>query len=320
MEIIRSDGYARTMREEVLPFLDKKRQSGTFERKAGEPIYYEHFEADAPRAAVVLVHGFTEGIDKFRETALYFLMEGYSVWMLQQREHGRSFRSTGDQNLICIRNYKDLVEDLHYFVRQVVRKAPENQGMPLYLFAHSMGGGVGGCCLEMYPEDFEKAILSSPMMELNTGGTPIWAAAAYARLAIATGRGAMPMPGSAAFSGRPDFENSCTNCRERYEFWFEEQKARRENQMCVTAVATAYQFLQLIRYVVRPANIQRIKAQVLLLQAGDDNMVAPGGQEQFIRLFKGGKLVKFPEAKHEIYMGTDETLRRYWNEIFAFLG
>ena len=330
MEIISSAGYAQTMDNEVLPYLAARRQSGTFERKKGEPLYYEHFTADLPVATLVLVHGFTEGIDKFRETVFYFLTAGYHVWIFQQREHGKSFRSTGDPDLICIRDYQDLVEDLHAFVTTVVKKPQDKtQGdtrkrlqeeLPLYLFGHSMGGGVSACYLEQYPDDFSKAVLSSPMMALHSGGMPVWAGAAYAKLSILTGRAAAVLPGSLPFSGKPDFENSCTNCRERYEYWFREQKARRENQMCLTAVATAYQFLRLTRFVTDPKNTQRVKADVLLLQAGKDTMVAPGGQEKFIhQIGSRGKLVRFPDAKHEIYLGKDETLMRYWKEILAFL-
>ena len=114
MDIIRSVRYAETMKNEVLPYLASRKEDGTFERRKGEPIYYEHFTADQPHASVVLVHGFTEGIDKFRETVFYFLTAGYHVWLIQQREHGKSFRSTKDHNLIYIRDFQDLVEDLHY--------------------------------------------------------------------------------------------------------------------------------------------------------------------------------------------------------------
>ncbi len=278
MKIISAAEYQEKMTQEVIPFLAARRRSGSFERREGEPLYFERLEAEHPAASVVLVHGYSEGIDKFRESAYYVLHMGMNVWLIQQREHGRSFRSTDDPDLICIRDYRDLVEDLHFFVSRIVKKDPAGKDLPLYLYGHSMGGGVSTCYLEQYPDDFKKAVLSSPMLELNAGGTPVWAAAAYAKLTILMGKGAGYAPGSAPFTGREDFENACTTCRERYDFWLEEQKAHRENQMCVMALSTVYQFLQLTRFASSPKNTARIKADVLLFRAGKDTLVAPGGQ------------------------------------------
>ena len=239
--------------------------------------------------------------------------------MLQQREHGKSCRSTNDPYLVHIENYGDLVEDLHGFVTQIVKPAAASRGLPLFLFAHSMGGGVGTCCLERYPDDFQKAVLSSPMLEMNAGGTPIWAAQLYAKVLIFLGKGSNYMPGSAGYSMTPDFENSCTTCRERYDYWFEQEKSHKEFQTCACAVRTAMEFLRLTQEAVNPENCKKVPADVLLLQAGRETIVGTGGQEAFIGEISHGKLVRFPQAKHEIYREKDEILVPYWREILAFL-
>ena len=319
MEIIRDNEYLNVMKQDVEPYLNNRRETGTFERLQGQPLYYEHFTADYPAASVVLVHGFSEGIDKFRETVWYFLQNGFHVWLLQQREHGKSYRSTKDPYLIYIDDYGKLIEDLHAFVTDVVKPAVRKEGLPLYLFGHSMGGGVSACLLERYPDDFKKAVLSSPMLEMNAGGTPVWAAALYAKLLIFLGRGQNYMPGTAGFSMEPDFENSCTTCRERYDEWFGEQKAHKEWQMCASAVRTALEFLRLTQEAVNPSGCRKVTADVLLLQAGKDTMVGSGGQDAFITQIPHGKKVQFPKAKHEIYREKAEILETYWREILAFL-
>ncbi|MBQ8306238.1 MAG: alpha/beta hydrolase [Blautia sp.] len=320
MELLGEKNYQKLMDSIVIPFLDTRKKAGTFEPVKGQKLYYEHFRADEPVGIVVMLHGFSEAIDKLKETAYYFVREGFHVWMLQQREHGRSFRSTDDPALIHIVNYEDLVRDLHLFVETVVKKNPEASRFPRYLFAHSMGGGVSSRCLEEYPDDFEKAVLSSPMLELNTGGTPVWAAAAYSNLMRLLGRGKAYMPGSAPFSGKEDFANSASNCRERYLYWLSRQRKHPEFQMCVSAIATGIQFLRLTREATLPENCAKVKAQVLLFQAGHDTFVSPGGQDTFIRqIGKKGRIVRMPDAKHEIYLSKNEDLRRYWEEILAFL-
>ena len=104
-------------------------------------------------------------------------------------------------------------------------------------------------------------------------------AVGFARLMIRLGKGSSYMPGSAPFSEKPDFENSCTTCPERYDDYFEASISDPELQMCAPSVQTSLQFLLLTREVMKPENIKKVKAKVLLLQAGLDNMVLPGAQD-----------------------------------------
>lgn len=319
MKVLSSENYAETMRTDILPQLMVRKQTGTFERVKGQPLFYEHYRADHARGTLVLVHGFSESIAKFREMVWYFLQDGLNVWLLQQREHGKSFRSTPDRSLIYIEDYNDLVEDLHFFITRIVQKGPDETG-PLYLYAHSMGGGVSACLLGRYPLLVRKALLSSPMLQMSSPDTPVWAARLYSSLLVWLGRGKQHLPGSAPFSDMPDFENSCAASPERYAFWFERRKGHPEEQMSVCAVRTALQFLYLTQEAVSPASCKKITAPVLLMQAGNDTVVGAEGQALFIaRLGSLGQLMRFPKAKHEIYLSQDDTLQTYLDEVLAFL-
>ena len=318
MRLLSSENYAEQMKNIVLPYLTARKEEGTWERIPGQKLYFEYFKADIPKGTVVMVHGFTEAIEKYYENVWYFLQEGYHVWLFQQRGHGKSFRGILDKTLVYIEHFEDLIKDLNSFIKGKVLKDPGTIH-PLIYFGHSMGGGVGGCYLEKFPEVFDKAILSSPMMELSSGSAPVWAAASYARLMGALKRDKSPMPGSLPFSGIPDFEKSCSNCRERFEYWFSRQKAEPDYQMCVTPIRTAFEFLRLTRFVTDPENCKKVRAKTLLLQAGKDFVVKNGGQDRFIGLIKNGRKVVFPNAKHEIYMGQDSDLKVYWKTIMDFL-
>ncbi len=330
LNIIKDKEYRNAMQQTVLPFLNAQKEKGSFARVSGQNLNYEHFPAlpgnAAPAGDIVMVHGFTENISKLYETAWYFLNSGFRVWLLQQRGHGASYRTVKDPSLVHIRNYKDLVEDLHYFVAEIVRPALAAEtaaaggaGSPLYLFGHSMGGGVSALYLERYPDDFKKAILSSPMLEISAGNIPVPVAVGFARLMIRLRKGNTYMPGSTPFSEKPDFENSCTTCPERYNDYFEAALSDPELQMSAPSVQTSLQFLYITREAMKPSNIKKVKAKVLLLQAGLDNMVLPGAQDSFISQVADGRIVRFPEAKHEIYRCCDTTLERYWDAILSFL-
>ncbi len=314
------ENYAARMDGEVIPYLRERMKDGFIETVKGQPLYYRFYKADEPKAAAVMLHGFTEGIGKFNEMVWYFLQNGFNVWQLQQREHGRSWRSVEDLRVVNIDDFSQLVRDLHGFVTDVVRKHESSAGLPMVLYAHSMGGGVGACYLEEYPADFGKAVLSSPMLAMNSGNMPVWAAEGYARLMKAIGKGTSWMPGSAPFSGEEDLENSCSDCLPRYRYWLEQQKKDAQQQMSICTMGTALEFLKLTRFAVSPSHVSAVRAEVLVFQAGLDNMVAPEGQETFVRLLgERGQLVRFPEAKHEIYMCKDVILEEYLDKLFRFL-
>ena len=322
MEIIRADAaYAKTMDEKVVPYLAERCREGWSRTHKGDgQLYYRQYISDEGRGTIVLLHGLTEGIDKFRETVYYFLTGGYHVWLLQQREHGRSVRSTEDISVVNITDFREMVRDVRVFVREIVKKSPLTDPEKLYLFGHSMGGGVSACYLEAYPEDFKKAVLSSPMLEITSAPIPLPAAKAFANLMIAVGKGASRMPGANPFSDVPDFENSCGNSPERYAYWFDQMKAEPAYQMCIPSVATTLQLFRLTQFARQKEMCKKVRAQVLLMQAGKDTMVLPGGQETFIaQIGEHGRIARFPEAKHEIYLCTDEILEEYWKEILAFL-
>ena len=50
-------------------------------------------------------------------------------------------------------------------VRDIVRN--ENPGKKMVLYAHSMGGAIGALVLEQYPELFDCAVLTSPMLKMK---------------------------------------------------------------------------------------------------------------------------------------------------------
>ena len=79
MHWITEDRYDEVMQTEVEPYLAQRRESGLDARVKGQPIYYEHYRADHPKGVIVISHGFTESITKFRESIYYMLQQGYEV-------------------------------------------------------------------------------------------------------------------------------------------------------------------------------------------------------------------------------------------------
>ena len=90
--LVHSENYSVFMNEQVLPYLEARRQNETLKTPDQISLYTSFFTADDCRGTVMLLHGFTENIEKFSEVIYGFLKEGFSVCTLDQRGHGRSYR------------------------------------------------------------------------------------------------------------------------------------------------------------------------------------------------------------------------------------
>lgn len=142
---------------------------GYFQGEDGKPIYYEYWTCPNPKGSVVVVHGMSEFTKKYYELTHYLLTVGYNVFLYDQRGHGLSHRDTDRPELLHINSFDQLVSDLECYLRQIVCKAAD---VPLYLYAHSMGGAVGALHLARYPDRFRKAVLTSPLIAPRMNDLP----------------------------------------------------------------------------------------------------------------------------------------------------
>ena len=155
--------------------------------------------ADRPRAHVVLLHGFTEFPEKYRELCRYLRQAGCTVWLPVLRGHGQG-------GIVHVDRFEDYVRDIACFLRDIVPERP-------LLFGHSMGGGVAARLLQERPDCAARAVLCSPMLCPQTGRAPHWLALGCARMLLRRGE----REKSPLFSGAydPNAEFSCSGCTSR---------------------------------------------------------------------------------------------------------
>lgn len=313
-EIIREEDYQETMDREVSPYLIRSRKTGTLATDGAE-IYYETYVNPEEKASIVISHGFCEFCGKYEEVIYYFLKQGYSVFIMEHRGHGRSSRMVEDLSKIYIETYNDYVKDFHRFVTDIVQR--ESKTGILVLFAHSMGGAIGALMLEHYPKLFTCAILSSPMLEVDIGRYSNRAAWLLFSIASMNRRTKKFAPGERGFQQEPQFEKSCAMSKPRYMRVFEERKKDTRFQTSGATYAWVAASLKAVRILQK--NAYRVKIPVLLFQAENDTTVKPGGQNLFAQNSKQTTLVVAKGAKHEIFNGTDEIIADYYPRIFSFI-
>ncbi len=317
MRWIAEDRYEELMQTEVGPYLAARRETGFDERVPGQPVYYEHYRADAPRGVIVISHGFTESVTKFAESIYYMLQAGFEVWGPDHRGHGRSYRANGNPLVVHADRFEDYVEDLRHLTETLVKPAAGE--LPVYLYCHSMGGCVGAWTIESYPELFCKAVLSSPMLGLSFGKIPLPVAYAFACVKARGEQGKEPLSPVTQFP-EETYADSAANSEPRFRWYYGKKLADPRLQTCAASARWGREAIRACRRVSSPGQIARIRIPVLLFQAEKDVFVKNAAQDAFAAKAKTCRLVKMPGLRHEIYINEGEGLRNYWEQIFAFYG
>ena len=89
-----------------------------------------------PKAIVQFAHGMSEYKERYLPLMEYLSKDGYVCVINDHRGHGKSVRDEHDLGYFYKSGGYSLVEDLHQ-ITEMIKK--EYEGLPLYLFGHSMG-------------------------------------------------------------------------------------------------------------------------------------------------------------------------------------
>lgn len=308
--------YKEDMIGKVEPTLKDKLKHGYVFGKNNLKLYYEKFIVENPKANIVICHGFGECAEKYYELIYYFIQEGYSVFIVEHRGHGRSQRLGIDKSQINVENFNYYVEDFKTFIDEIV--IPSGKNKELLLFAHSMGGGIGTVFLEEYTNYFKAAVLSSPMHEINTGKISKSLASIISKSMKVFGMKKKYLPGQTTYTGEKDFEGSATSSRERYEYLYQKIKENEAYQTGGSSVLWYLESLKATKNLVKEENASKVKIPVLLFQTEYDTYVNPEGQNKFASYAQNCQLIQIKKSKHESYFEKDEISLSVIEKILLF--
>ena len=133
----------------------------TFKGEEDTDIYvykYEPIEKENINGIVQISHGMSEEAGRYKRFANYLTNNGYIVYINDHRGHGKSAENI---NRIGILAQKDgihcIVKDLNKLTKII---KTENNGLPIFLFSHSMGSFAAQKYIIDYSEDIDGVILS----------------------------------------------------------------------------------------------------------------------------------------------------------------
>ncbi|GAA0076312.1 alpha/beta hydrolase [Clostridium sp. CTA-5] len=314
---IAEDDYEKGMKEVVEPYLNDKREEGYLEIDENTKLYYQKYKVENSKATIVINHGFGESLEKYREIIYYFLNEGYSVYGLEDRGHGRSGSlGIADKSQINIKDFNCYVSDLKKFLNDIVK--PEAGKEKMFLFAHSMGGAIGSKFLEDYPDYFDAAILNAPMLEIDTGNVPEFIAKSISWIYTTFSLGNKYAATQGAYNSENNLEKSCTSSDARYQYYYDIVSNNKDFQRGGASYNWLRTSLNATKEIIEKENASKVEIPVLLFQAEKDTYVKPRGQNIFAQNAKNCKTVLSVGSKHEIYREKDSVLKSYLNQVFNF--
>jgi acylglycerol lipase len=131
-----------------------------FEGVGGVRLFGQSWLPDRqPRAVVVIAHGAGEHSGRYAHVAARLIDEGYAVYALDHRGHGRS----GGPRAVVDR-MDSAVADLDQLITTA---ASEQPGVPIFLLGHSMGGTIALRYAIAHQDRLTGLILSGPLAALE---------------------------------------------------------------------------------------------------------------------------------------------------------
>ncbi len=314
VQIIDERNYFSLMTEKVEPYLASKRSDGTFLSADGLTLHYEQYDKKLSRGTVVILHGFTESAEKFRETAYYFRKSGFSVFSLDLRGHGKSEHRSGKPERVETDNFDLYREDLEIFMNEVVK--PLTGDKKIYFYTHSLGSTVALLYMMKNPYAVHKAVLSSPMICGNMG-MPVAVAGTVAKIICLFGGKNISAPGRCVFDKEQTAETGDASSQARFDYYHGKRKREPLYQTSGPSFGWVKASLTARDKILSPQYIKMLKTKLLIFKPEEDKQLLGEYTDKFASMARV-KVKKAENSRHEIFMSGDETLKWYFDEIIEF--
>lgn len=267
---------------------------------------------------VIFLNGRADFTERYFETMGDIQRRGFHVAGFDWRGQGGSQRLLKDHLRGHVRSFREYDEDLRAVMESVVLK---NCPGPYYAIGHSTGGHILLRALSRQTW-FTKAIVTSPLMELQYGTWPKAVAFALALVATAFGFGWAYLPGfkKPPFLKRGFEDNILTSDPKR---WARDERILEEHPTLGVGgptyawlVATILSLKDLHK---RRRN-QGLNCPVMMLLAGRERVVDNRASHHYAAQMPGVSVVTIQQALHEIMLETDAVRKEFLAAFDSYVG
>lgn len=270
-----------------------------------------------PRGSIVLSGGRTEPIEKYFEVVRELQQRGFVVLVHDWRGQGLSHRMLEDRRKGHARGFSDFITDYKALLAHFEARLPK----PWVAMGHSMGGCLTLLSIAHGAGPFAAAILSAPMLGLQTGKRSKRASRALAWLMARTGKADDYILGDPGDPHGETFEvNIVTHDPRRYA----RNKAIFAAEPELSLNAGTWGWLDFAfsasAWLKTDPRVAAIDIPVLVLAAGEERLVDNADQRQIVARIPRGRWLEIPGAYHELLQETDDIRAVVWREVDGVLG
>nr|WP_246771055.1 alpha/beta hydrolase [Aestuariivirga sp. YIM B02566] len=284
--------------------------------KDGRKLRAAYAVPNSPKGTVVLVCGRGDFIERWFETIADFVRRGFAVATFDFRGQGGSERAYEDRYRDGLKTFSEYDDDFTSFMMQVV--LPDCPP-PFYAIGHSTGGLVLLRALTKRTW-FERAVLSAPLIGVDTGFWPLSVVRLLCAVAPKVGLGRLFLPGQSKLPIAPqNFPgNNLTSDQRR----FHQATTTLAQQPDLGVGGPTFSWLNAALHALRQMNAfgksMVFRSPILIVAAGRDRIVDNEATRRFCAAATGVSLAVIPEARHEILFERDSIREQFFAAFDAF--
>lgn len=313
-------GSASAQSVDTLPHVIQSEHIGYMKTPDGRDIRYAHWQPSqtSQPQAILILQGRASFIEKHSELVHDLLERGYEVFTYDLAGQGRSSRLLNHPQKGYIDTYETYLKDTHQLIHKIIRTISSK---PLVLFGSSLGGHIALRYGAEYPEDIEAIILESPMLDIPTKPYPRWVAKALMYGGTWMGLGDRYAPGYGDFNPQKDTFEKNNNTRDKERFMRQRQYTLDYPNHVVGGptfgwVKATFDSIEILH---NPKYLTKIKAPVLLFDAGKDNTVLNSQDKIICSELSKCQLITYPDAYHHIVIDLPEVRAKFWADFKDFM-
>lgn len=269
------------------------------------------------RGSLFYLAGRAEFIEKNFETFDELRNRGFGVYTFDWRGQGGSDRLRRNRHKGFVRDFDEYLHDLQCFIRTAVKSGA---AAPWIMLGHSMGGHIGLRYLHDHPTAFERAIVLSPMIDINTFPFPRQWVRRSARSAIRRGLDGRYVLGAGDYDPENKVfrNNPLTGDHGRFSDEVREIEANPDLALGGVTFGWLAAALASIDTLRQPGYAEQIGQPVLMVSGAEDHVVSRKAQKKICRRIPQCHRIDIPGARHEILKETDDIRNRFWEAFDRF--
>jgi long-chain acyl-CoA synthetase len=271
-----------------------KHIEGTLLGYQGCHLYYQSWQPEGiSHAIVVLVHGLGTHSGVFQNVVDYLVPQGYEVYALDLRGHGRSDGQRG-----YINSWQEFREDLHLLLQQI---RSQRACCSYILWGHSLGGTIALDYILHYPENIHGAIVTAPALsKVNISAFKLSLGRLFSNL----------LPHFSLKLGIPHEKTARTPAEQ---LAYEQDPLRHE----YGTARLATEFSATVESIYSHAS--ELKIPLLVMHGRADRVTLPEGSRAFFQrvIFPDKEHREYPDSYHDLYV--DAHARKVFTDLEIWL-